>query len=148
MAPMNDPFPTTKLTVPYLAEVLELVRDPKAQHLIVMCHAKSVEEGEWILATTAARLQRGGIKVVGPESTPPPLLVELALREKAEVALVTHIRKQEDAHAMRAACSLGLKIAGVLCTPTVEEFNETMRGLGPWTGFHLAALTRKPLPTR
>jgi hypothetical protein len=148
MAPINDPFPTTKLTVPYLSEVLERLRDPKAQRVIVICHAKSPEEGEWILATTAARMQRNGVKVVGPESTAPVSLMELALREKAEVALVTGIHTPQDAHALRAASGMGLKIAGVLCAPTVDEFKAFLNSLGPWAGYNLMPLTRTPLPPR
>ena len=148
MAPLNDPFPTTKLTVPYLADVLERVRDPKARRLIVLCHAKSVEEGEWILATTAARLSRGGMKVVGPELTPAASLMELALRERAEAALVANIHSPEDAMAIRTACAMGLKIAGIICAPDAAQFHDLLRVLGPWTGYNLQALTRPALPGR
>lgn len=148
MAPINDPFPTTKLTVPYLAEVLELLRDPNAKRLIVICHAKSPEEGEWILATTAARMSRNGVRVVGPESTAVVSLMELALREKADVALVSGIHTAQDAQALRAASGMGLKIAGVVCAPSVDEFKAMIKALGPWTGYNLAPLTRAPLPPR
>lgn len=148
MAPLNDPFPTTKLTVPYLADVLERLRDPKAKRLIVLCHSKSIEEGEWILATTAARLSRGGMKVVGPELTKATALMELALRERADAALVANIQSPEDAMAVRVACSAGLKIAGVISAPDAARFHDIVRALGPWTGYNLQALTRPVLPAR
>ena len=148
MAPNSDPFPTTKLTVPYLTEILDKLRAEKAQRLIVICHSKSPEEGEWVLATTAARMQRGGIKVVGPEATKPAALVELALRERAPVALVANIHTAEDAHAIRVASGMGLKIAGCVNAPDVAQFNDALRALGPWTGYNMVPLTRAPLPAR
>src|SRR5271169_5555791 len=98
-----DPFPTIKLNVPYLQEMLERLRDPNPERLIIIFHAESAEEGQWILANAASRLARGKISVFAEESRRPTEVIEQALREKVAVALVGEIRRVEDAHAMRAA---------------------------------------------
>jgi hypothetical protein len=142
--PRVDPFPTVKLNVPYLKEVLELLRDPARERMIAIIHAKSREEGEWVLANTAARLQRNNIKVFGPEDVRPMNAIEQALREGAKIALIGEIKRVEDASAMRAAAGPGLsmRLVAYIAVETRKEFEDVVAELGPWRSIQPVTFTR------
>ena len=137
-----DPYPTVKLSVPYLKELLERLRDPKQERVIMIVHCESREEGEWVLANTAARLARSKIATYGPEMQRPTEIIEQALREKAAVALIGEIRRVDDAHAMRTASALGLRIVGYVTVKTRNEFDDLVAELGPWRSHNVSALSR------
>ena len=59
-----DPFPTIRLSVPHLRELLERLRSDTIRHGVTIVHAKRPEEGEWILSNARARLMRGTLKIV------------------------------------------------------------------------------------
>ena len=138
----NDPFPTTKLNVPYLKETLEHLRDPAAERLVIILHAQSPEEGEWILANVHARLARTKISAVLPEMLTVQKVLEKALYDKAPVALVGEIRRVDDAHAMRVAAGMGLKIVAFVATKERHDFDDVVAELGPWHGVHPFTPTR------
>lgn len=132
----NDPFPTAKLNVPYLKDVLEHLRDPAPQRLLIILHVKTPEEGDWILANTQARLARTHIAAIVPEMMRIQQVIEKALHTKTPVALVGKIRSADDAHAMRVAAGMGLKLVGYIAVETRAEFDDSVVGLGPWHGVH------------
>lgn len=144
MSQNADPFPTIKMTVPFLKELLARLRDDTLRHAITIVHAERSEEGEWILANTSARLNRSNIRVLGPEPIPPPALVEQALRMGAKVALVGEVRRAEDAQAMRAAAALGIRVAGVVTKTERREVEDLLRIVGPWGNYNVTLLSRQP----
>jgi hypothetical protein len=139
-----DPFPTVKLNVPYLKELLEVLRDPKRERVVAIIHVTSREEGEWVLANTAARLARSNIKAFGPETSRPMDAIEQALREGAKIALIGEIRRVEDATAMRAAAGPGLamRLVGYIAVQTRKEFDDVVAELGPWRSITPVSLSR------
>ncbi len=142
-----DPFPTAKLTVPYLTELLEKLRAPKTDKLVIIFQAQSAEEGEWILANTASRLSRSGLRV--HEAEPSTLMnnLELALAKKVAIALIGELRRVEDGKAIRAAASFGLsRIVGFFAMPDRTEFDNSVKAIGPWENVDLVSLTRQPPP--
>lgn len=64
----SDPFPTIRLSVPHLRELLERLRSDTIRHGTTIVHAKRPEEGEWTLSNARARLMRGTLKIVGHEA--------------------------------------------------------------------------------
>jgi hypothetical protein len=139
-----DPFPTAKLTVPYLKELLDHVRDPEKERAIVIFHAESPEEGEWVMQNAASRLTRNKNKmlVCGPEPNRVTEILEHALRMKAQVAFAGEIRKVEDAQALRSGAALGLRVVAFLAVKDRKLFNDTVAELGPWSNVSLLSLSR------
>jgi len=137
-----DPFPTVKLNVPYLKTILDLVRDPKQERLIIIFHAESPEEGTWVLANATSRLERSHTTVFADEMQRPTEIIEQALREKVSTALVGEIRRTEDTHAMRTAAGMGLKIVAYIATKDPAQYRDMVSGLGPWTNYNIRSLTR------
>ncbi len=138
-----DPFPTAKLTVPYLTELVPVLRDPKQQRLIVIFHAESREEGEWVMQNAASRLTRNKeMLVCGPEPNRIPEILEQAMRMKAQVAFAGEIREVKDAHALRSAAVLGLRVVAFLAVKQRAQFDAAVAELGPWDKFNLLSLSR------
>jgi hypothetical protein len=143
----NDPFPTAKLSVPFLAELLDRLREPKTDKLIIIFQAQNAEEGEWILANVASRLARSGLSV--HEAEPSTLMsnLELSLSKKVAVALVGEMRRVDDGKAVRTAASLGLsRIVAFFAMPDRTEFDNSVKAIGPWDMVDLVTLTRQPPP--
>ncbi|HVA27507.1 MAG TPA: hypothetical protein VNF68_04970 [Candidatus Baltobacteraceae bacterium] len=138
-----DPFPTVKLNVPYLKELLEKLRDPAQQRLIVIFHANSPEEGQWVLANAMSRLERSHHSAVCDESMRPTEIIEQALRTKSAIALVGEVRRVDDAHAMRTAAQMGLHIAGYIATSDPAQYQDAITGLGPWTHSNLVSMANR-----
>lgn len=138
-----DPFPTTKLTVPFLSDILVKLRDEKAARAIVVFQAESAEQGEWVLQNVAGRLSRGKITIFGPESHRPVEIIEQALRMKAMVALVGEMRRPEDAHAMRASSGMGLQSVGYVVAKERAQYAQAVAALGPWRGYNILSLVGK-----
>src|ERR1700722_17364837 len=138
----SDPFPTVKLNVPYLKEMLEKLRDPAQERLIILFHAASPEEGEWVLANVASRLERSHHSPFADEPLRPTEVIERALYTKVSIALIGDVRRTEDAHAMRTAAQMGLHIAGYIGVKERAQYDDMVKGLGPWTHSNLLSLTR------
>jgi hypothetical protein len=136
-----DPFPTIRLSVPHLRELLERLRSETIRYGITIVHAKRPEEGDWVLANARARLLRGTIKIVGPEPVRAVDLVEQAARIGAKVVLTGEMRREEDARALRAAAALGMRPVAVITAPTLSEAQMTLAVLGPWTNYDVALLS-------
>jgi hypothetical protein len=135
------PFPTTKLSVPHLRELLERVRNETIRHAITVVHARRPEEGDWILSNARSRLLRGTIKIVGPEPARFTDLVEQAARTGAKVVLTGEMRREEDARALRAAAAIGMHPVAVITAGTVREAKMTLAMFGPWTNYDVALLS-------
>lgn len=136
-----DPFPTIRLSVPHLRELLERLRSDSIRHGITIVHAKRPGEGEWILSNARARLMRGVIKIVGPEPVTATDLVEQAARIGAQVVLAGEMRRDVDARALRAAAALGMKPVGIITAAKISEAQIQLAMLGPWTNYDVALLT-------
>jgi hypothetical protein len=138
-----DPFPTIKLTVPFLSDILAKVRDEKAERTIVVFQAESAEQGDWVLQNVASRLGRSKIIVFGPEPHRPVEIIEQALRMKAVVALVGDLRRAEDTHAMRTASGMGLKSVGYIVAKERAQYAEAVAAFGPWRSYNILSLVGK-----
>jgi hypothetical protein len=136
-----DPFPTIRLSIPHLRELLERVRNESSRHAITVVHARRPEEGEWILSNARARLLRGTIKIVGPEPARTKDLVEQAARIGAKIVLTGEMRREEDARALRAAAAIGMHPVSVITAPTLQEAKMTLAVFGPWTNYDVALLS-------
>jgi hypothetical protein len=137
----SDPFPTIRLSVPHLRELLERLRSDTIRHGVTIVHAKRPEEGEWILSNARARLMRGTLKIVGPEAVRAADLVEQAARIGAQVVLTGEMRREDDARALRAAAVLGMRPVGVITAPKLSEAQMMLAVLGPWTDYDVALLS-------
>ncbi|MDE2481912.1 MAG: hypothetical protein KGN02_06950 [bacterium] len=138
-----DPFPTVTLSVPHLKEVLARLRDAKLRRAITIVHALRDGEGDWILATTSARLKRGPVRHLGPEPMNARALVEQASRIGAQIVLAGEMRRSDDAQALRAAAALGMRVAAVVTAPERREVENLLAVLGPWEGYDLRIISRQ-----
>lgn len=136
-----DPFPTTKLSVPNLAELLLRLRDPSIRNCITAVHAKQQGEGEWVLANAAARLMRGKIKVLGPETGTAIDLVDHAIRIEAKVVFAGELRRGADGLAFRRAATFGIRPVGVITCIRLVEARLVLEEMGPWLGYDVALLS-------
>ena len=136
-----DPFPTTRLSVPNLAELVGRLRDASIERCITIVHAKHQGEGEWVLANAAARLVRGGLRVFGPEPGTPADVVEHALRIDAKIVFTGELRRNDDAAAFRKAASYGVRPVGTLTVIRLIEAQMLLETMGPWTGYDVALLS-------
>ncbi len=142
MAEVNrELFPTTSINVPNLVPLMERLRDENRKRAITIVHVASSEEGEWICSTAAARLARYGDKMVGPEPGRVIDLVETAIRVKVPYLFAGEIRREEDARALRAAATLGIKAVAFLVRPSRKEADDTVTMLGSWGSFDVALLS-------
>lgn len=144
----KDPFPTVKMTVPHLADMLARLRDGDAKNSITIVRADSSDEGEWILGNAASRLMRSNIKHFGPEPMQVEAIIEHALRIGAKVALVGELRRFDDAKAVRAGASLGIRIAAFVNKPQHQDGREFLSSLGPWRNYDMAFFSREGPPRR
>lgn len=134
-------FPTTSINVPNLVPLMERLRDDNLKRSITIVHVASSEEGEWICSTAAARLARYGDKMVGPEPGRVIDLVETAIRSKVPYVFAGEIRREEDARALRAAATLGIKTVAFIVRPSRKEADDTLTMLGSWSSFDVALLS-------
>jgi len=142
MADLNrDLFPTTSINVPNLVPLMERLRDENRKRTITMIHVTSLDEGEWICSTAAARLARYGDKMVGPEPGKVIDLVETAIRVKVPYLFAGELRREEDARALRAAATLGIKTVAYIVRPSRKEAQDTLTMLGSWGSFDIALLS-------
>ena len=107
--------------MPNLVPLMERFRDENRKRAITLVHVASSEEGEWICSTAAARLARYGDKMIGPEPGRVIDLVETAIRVKVPYLFAGEIRREEDARALRAAATLGIKAVAFLVRPSRKE---------------------------
>jgi hypothetical protein len=142
MSGAPDPYPTIRLTVPHLRELLERVRNETLRYGITIVHATRPDEGEWILSNARARLLRGNLKLVGPEPAKTSDLVEQAARIGAQIVLAGEMRREDDARALRAAAAVGMRPVAYITAPTPSEAQMTLAMLGPWTNYDVALLTK------
>jgi hypothetical protein len=136
-----DPFPTPRLSVPNLSELLTRLRDPDIKKCITIVHAKREGEGEWVLGNAAARLMRGKIKIFGPEAGTASDLVDHAIRIDAKIVFTGEVRREDDAAAFRRAASYGVRPVGIVTVIRLTEAQLRLAQLGPWTGFDLELLS-------
>jgi stage III sporulation protein SpoIIIAA len=138
--PPYDPFSTTSMSVPHLTELLARLRDETARRSITIIHASKAEEGEWIFSNAASRLSRSGIRIFGPEPMKAKDLVEQAAHIGAKVIYVGELRREEDARAIRAAATFGIRTVATITASQLEETQRLVEILGPWTGYDIAIL--------
>jgi hypothetical protein len=144
MADVNrdDIFATTNIKVPNLVSLLDRLRDEQLRRSITLLHVHGPEEGEWICNTAAARLNREqNVKMVGPEPGRIIDLVEQALRLKVAYVFAGEMRREDDARALRAAATLGVRPIAYIVRETRSECNNLMTMLGPWSSFDVALLS-------
>lgn len=138
--PKFDPFSTTSMSVPHLSELLARLRDEETRRSITVLHASRADEGEWIFSNAASRLTRSGIRVFGPEPMKAKDLVEQAALIGAKVIYVGELRREEDARAVRAAASFGIRTVATITAASIEEAQRLLEILGPWTAYNLQLL--------
>ena len=143
-----DPFPTTRLSVPNLPELVTRLRDPDIKRCVTVIHAKREGEGEWVLANAAARLMRSKIKVFGPEPGTVADVVEHAIRIDAKVVFTGELRRTEDGIAFRRAAALGVRPVGTITVIRLLEAQMLLETMGPWIGFNVALLSSDPSSLR
>jgi hypothetical protein len=141
MADSRELFPTTSINVPNLVPLMERLRDENRKRAITLVHVVSAEEGEWICSTAAARLQRYGDKMIGPQAGKIIDLVETAIRLKVPYLFAGEMRYEEDARALRAAATLGIKPVAFIVRPSRTEADNTITVLGSWSSFDVALLS-------
>lgn len=128
------------MSVPHLSELLARLRDEETRRSITILHTRNSEEGEWIFSNAASRLTRSGVRVFGPEPMKAKDLVEQAAHIGAKVIYVGEMRREEDARAIRAAATFGIRTVAAITASTKEEAQRLVDILGPWTGYDLAIL--------
>lgn len=138
--PQFDPFSTTSMSVPHLPELLARLRDGESRRSVTIIHATKPEEGEWIFSNAASRLTRAGVRVFGPEPMKAQALVEQAAHIGATVIYVGEMRREEDARAIRAAATFGMRTVAAVTAKTRQEAQRLVDILGPWTGYDLELL--------
>ncbi|HTZ55096.1 MAG TPA: hypothetical protein VMB20_08515 [Candidatus Acidoferrum sp.] len=139
--PNRELFPTTSINVPNLVPLMDRLRDENRRRSITLIHVASSEEGEWICSTAAARLARYGEKMIGPEPGRVIDLVETAIRVKVPYLFAGELRREEDARALRAAATLGIKPVAFIVRASRKEADDTVTMLGSWSSFDIALLS-------
>ena len=137
----RDLFPTTKINVPNLVPLMERLRNEALKRSITVLHVRTSEEGEWICSTAAARLSRERVQLLAPQDGKVIDLVEQAIRSKIPIVFVGEIRREEDARALRAAATLGIRTVGFLVRDSRKEATDTLSILGGWSSFDVALLS-------
>ena len=141
MESLPDPFPTTRLSVPNLAELVARLRDPTVKKCVTVVHAKRDGEGEWILANAAARLLRGKTKVFGPDAGTPSDVIAHAVRTDAKVVFTGELRRSDDGMAFRKAADLGIKPVGTITVIRLVEAQMLLESMGPWRDYDVVLLS-------
>ena len=137
----RDLFPTTKINVPNLVPLMERLRNDALKRSITVLHVRTSEEGDWICSTAAARLTREHVQILAPQDGKVIDLVEQAIRSKIPIVFVGEIRREEDARALRAAATFGLRPVAFIVREKRSEADDTIKILGPWGSFDLALLS-------
>ena len=137
----RDLFPTTRINVPNLVPLMERLRDESLKRSITILQVRSHEEGEWICSTAAARLARERVQMLAPQDGKVIDLIEQAIRLKVPIVFVGEIRREEDARALRAAATLGIRTVGFLVRESRQEAEDTLTMLGGWSSFDVALLS-------
>jgi len=139
---LPDPFPTTKLSVPNLAELVSRLRDPDIRRCVTIVHAKRDGEGDWVMANAAARLTRAGkMKVFGPEAGTPSDVIDHAIRIGAAVVFAGELKRSEDGLALRKAASFGIRPVGSITVIRLVEAQMLLESMGPWRDYDVALLS-------
>jgi hypothetical protein len=138
--PNRDLFATTTMRVPHLVPLMERMRSQERRRVITLLHVQSPEEGEWICSTAAARLARENVRVLGPEALKPLDLIEQAIRSSSKFVFAGEIRREEDARALRAAATLGIRAVGYVVRERRHDAENLLTLLGPWNSFDFALL--------
>ncbi|HEX8805415.1 MAG TPA: hypothetical protein VF741_00645 [Candidatus Aquilonibacter sp.] len=141
MADPRELFPTTSINVPNLVPLMERLRDENCKRAVTFVHVASSEEGDWICSTAAARLKRYGDKMIGPEPGKIIDLVETAIRSKVPCLFAGEMRYEEDARALRAAATLGIKAVAYIVRPSRTDAANMITVLGSWSSFDIALLS-------
>ncbi|MBV8491207.1 MAG: hypothetical protein JO199_11825 [Candidatus Eremiobacteraeota bacterium] len=141
MSGIPDPFPTTKLSVPNLSELVNRLRDPTIRHCVTVVHAKREGEGEWVLGNAAARLMRSKMKTFGPSPGTVEDLVDHALRIEAKIVFLGELRRDDDGMALRKAASFGCRPVGIITCIRLGEAKLVLEAMGPWGGYNVALLS-------
>jgi hypothetical protein len=140
-----DIFATTSIKVPNLVPLIGRMRDESLRRAITVLHVHSIEEGEWVCNTAAARLSRDQhAKIAAPESGRVIDIIEQAIRTKVAYVFVGEIRREDDARALRAAATLGIHPIAFIVRDSRAEANNLMTMLGSWASFDMALLTEDP----
>jgi len=137
----RDLFPTTRINVPNLVPLMERLRDESLKRSITILHVRSYEEGEWICSTASARLARERVQMLAPQDGKVIDLIEQAIRLKVPIVFVGEIRREEDARALRAAATLGIRTVGFLVRESRHDAENTLTMLGGWSSFDVALLS-------
>ena len=136
-----DPFPTTRLSVPNLAELLMRLRDTTIKNCITVIHAKREGEGEWICANAATRLQRGKIKILAPSPGTLKDIVEHGLRIDAKIIFAGEMRRDSDGMEFRTAATYNARPVGIITCIRLGEAKMLLEAMGPWIGYDVALLS-------
>lgn len=134
----RERFPTTELAVPNLARLVWRLREAPGGGSVTIVHAVREGEGEWALAIAAARIARGGVKVVGPEPSTVPHLVEYGLHVGAKVIFGGELRRADDGRALRTASAMGVKAVGIITAARFADAQLLAKALGPWSSHDFA----------
>ncbi len=132
--PPFDPFPTIKMSVPHLTELLARLRDDGAHRSVTILHATRPDKGEWIFSNAASRLSRAGTRIFGPEPMMATDLVAQAAHIGAKVIYVGEMRREEDARAIRAAAAFGIRTVATVTAAKIEAAQRLVELLGPGPG--------------
>jgi type IV secretory pathway ATPase VirB11/archaellum biosynthesis ATPase len=120
---------------------MERLRNESLRRAITVLHVRTSEEGEWICSTAAARIARERVQVLAPHDGKVIDLVEQAIRSKVAIVFVGEIRRDEDARAMRAAATLGIRTVAFIVRDRRVDAENLLTILGAWSSFDLALLS-------
>jgi type IV secretory pathway ATPase VirB11/archaellum biosynthesis ATPase len=81
------------------------------------------------------------VELLAPQDGKVIDLVEQAIRSKIPIVFVGEIRREEDARALRAAATLGIRTVGFLVRDSRKEADDTLSILGGWSSFDVALLS-------
>ena len=137
-------YPTTRFNVPNFVPLMDRLRDASLKRAITLLHVRSLEEGEWICNTAAARMHREHIEMVGPEAGRVIDLIETAIRTKTHIAFAGELRRDDDARALRAGATFGIHTVAFIVRETRKEADDLVAMLGSWSSFDLAILSEIP----
>jgi len=142
----RDIFPTTRINVPNFVPLMDRLRDENLKRAITLLHAHSAEEGDWICSTAAARLAREKVQALGPTDGRAIDLIETGMRSKVTIVFAGELRREEDARALRAGATFGIRPVAFLVRETRKDAEDALRMLGPWGGYDLVLLSEEHQP--
>ncbi|HTU68902.1 MAG TPA: hypothetical protein VMF11_01160 [Candidatus Baltobacteraceae bacterium] len=142
MADVNrDLSLTTRINIPNFVPLMDRLRAENLKRAITLLHVRSAEEGEWICSTASARLMRDKVNVLGPTDGKMIDVVEQAVRVKAAIVFGGELRRAEDARALRAAATFGIRPVAFVARETRRDANDLLTMLGPWGSFDVVLLS-------